>query len=277
MKRNLILLLIFVVAELLLASCQKLDDSLYGELTTTEIPLESDFKSIFVYNNVNVLLKHSNNPRIELSCPSKLADKITCNITGDTLYIRNENDFNLNFSTNYTCEMTIYYDVLRSIDFASIGYLKCDPNDSIRGFIAPPSFTDTIISDSLLVDTIVDLDHFYLYISEGSGDIDLTFSCNLIKLFFINGTSKVTFRGKANYCEFYLRSYGQLDARYLNANFVRISNASSNDAYVWATRDQELSGLKAWIYSRGNIYYKGHPSITFEKHGEGNLIPLDGD
>lgn len=279
MKRNHVLLVIFVATELLLASCQKIDDSLYGEVTSLVIPIESPFKSICVYNNISVNLKQSHNTRIELTYPSKLIDNITYDIIGDTLVLRNETGYNLNFSTNYPCEMTIYYDILRSIDFASIGFLKCEPGDSIRGYIPPPTISDTLISDTLFTDTIDNPEYFFIHIKEGSGDIDLTFSCNLIKLFFTNGTSKVTFKGKAHYCEYYLRSYGRLDARNLYSNFVRINNASPNDAYVWAVRNEEgkPSGLIARIYSRGNIYYRGHPSITFEHNGQGRLIPLEGE
>lgn len=270
MKRNHALLVIFAVTELLLASCQKMDDRLYGEVTTVEIPIESSFKSLFIYNNLSVTLKQSHNTRIELTCPSKLAEKITCKVTGDTLTLRNENGFNLNFSTNYTCEMTVYYDTLCSIDFASIGFLKTAPDDTIRGFTPPPT-----VSDTLVADTITNPDYFFLNMIEGSGDIDLNFSCGLIKLFFNNGTSKVNFKGYANYCEFYLRSYGRLDARDLKANFVRVNNTSPNDAYVWAIKDEEPVGLIARIYNRGNVYYRGNPSITFENHGQGQLIPLD--
>ena len=275
MKRNHVLLIIFVATELLLASCQKLDDRLYGEVTTVSYPIESPFKSICIYNNLSVNLKQSHNTRIELTCPSKLVEKITDTIIGDTLILRNENDYNLNFSTNYPCEMTIYYDVLRSIDFASIGHLKCSSTDSIRGYEPPPTIFDTIISDSTLIDTVFSPNYFYLYVNEGSGDIDLTFSCGLIKLFFTNGTSSVNFQGKAHYCEYYLRSYGRLDARNLMSNFVRINNSSPNDAYVWAIKKQEPVGLIARIYNRGNVYYKGHPSITFVNQGQGRLIPLD--
>ena len=278
MKRNRALLVIFVVTELLLASCQKMDDRLYGEVTTVELPIDSPFKSIFIYNNLSVTLKQSRNTKIELTCPSKLADKISYTIDGDTLYLRNENAFHLNFSTNYPCEMTVYYDTLRSIDYASIGYLKCDLNDSIRGYKDPPTINDTIINDSIFTDTITNPEYFYFNINEGSGDIDLTFSCKLIKVFFNNGTSKVKFSGKAHYCDYYLRSYGQFDARNLMSNYVRISNASPNDAYVWAIKDTENPvGLIARIYSRGNIYYKGNPTITFVNQGQGRTIPLQED
>lgn len=274
MKRNHALLVIFAVTELLLASCQKMDEHLYGEVATVEIPIETSFKSICIYNNLSVNLKHSNNPRIELTCPSKLAGKISHEVVGDTLLLKNENGFNLNFSTNYQCEMTVYYDTLRAIDYASIGYLKCASNDSIRGYREPASVNDSIINDSIFTDTIVKPESFFLNINEGSGDIDLTFSCGLIKLFFNNGTSMVSIKGKAHYSEYYLRAYGQLDARNLKSNYVRINNASPNNAYVWAIKDAEPVGLIARIYNRGNIYYKGQPTITFEKHGVGRLIPL---
>lgn len=278
MKRNLALLVIFVVTELLLASCQKMDDRLYGEVTTVELPIDSPFKSIFIYNNLSVTLKQSRNTKIELTCPSKLADKISYTINGDTLYLRNENDFHLDFSTNYPCEMTVYYDTLRSIDYASIGYLKCDLNDSIRGYSEPLTVNDSIVNDSVFNDTITKPECFFLSINEGSGDIDLTFSCPLIKVFFNNGTSKVKFSGKSHYCDYYLRSYGQFDARNLKSNYVRISNASPNDAFVWAIKDTENPvGLIARIYSRGNIYYKGNPTITFVNQGQGRIIPLQED
>ena len=276
MKRNHALLIIFAVIELILASCQKIDDRLYGEVTTMDIPIDKPFKSICIYNNLSVKLKQSHHTRIELTCPSKLADKITYSINGDTLTLKNENSLNLNFSTNYPCELTVYYDILRSIDFASIGYLKCaSPTDSIRGYRPPPTIVDTIVNDSIAFDTITNPEYFFLQVKEGSGDIDLTFSCNLIKLFFTNGTSKVNFRGRAHYCEYYLRSYGQLDARNLRANYVRINNASANDAYVWAAKSEgPVIGLIARIYSRGNIYYKGHPTITYVHEGQGRLLPL---
>ena len=278
MKRNHALLVIFVVTELLLASCQKMDDRLYGEVATMELPIDSPFKSISIYNNLNVTIKHGHNTKIKLTCPSKLVDKISYTVSGDTLYLRNENAFHLNFSTNYQCEMTVYYDTLCSIDYASIGYLKCDLNDSIRGYKDPPTINDTIINDSIFTDTITNPEYFYFNINEGSGDIDLTFSCKLIKVFFNNGTSKVKFSGKANYCDYYLRSYGQFDARNLKSNYVRISNASPNDAYVWAVKDTKNPvGLIARIYSRGNIYYKGNPTIDFVNQGQGRIIPLQED
>ena len=98
----------------------------------------------------------------------------------------------------------------------------------------------------------------------------MTFNCNVVKNNFGNGTSKVTFRGKAEYTEIIMRSYGVVHAENLNSNFVRVQSHSTNDAYVWAR-----SKLTVWLYSIGNVYYKGNPWVVKECTSDGQVIKLE--
>ncbi len=263
MKRNVIAVL-FILVSMMVTSCNKMELFTNGEPITVQRNLDRPFSAIKMYNNVNVRLKHDSTPRLELTCPKNLIEKVTTEIEGDALVIKNENEHNWLRSFDYSIDLTVYYDSLKQIDFASIGDLRCIDSDSIRGIheLAIDS-TDTGI-DSMWVQT------FYLNILEGCGDIDLTFSCNVVKNHFNNGTSLVTLRGDAQYTEIIMRSYGTVHAENLNSNFVRVQSHSTNDAYVWAR-----TKLTVWLYSIGNVYYKGDPWIVKECTNDGQVFKLE--
>ena len=158
----------------------------------------------------------------------------------------------------------MYYDSISRIQFASIGRLTC--TDSIKGIQIKD--LDSITIDN---DTVYSYPHYFvLNIKEGSGDIDLTFNCQVLKTVFSNGTSKVTLRGMAGYAEHYMRSYGTIHAENLNTNIVKVHSQSTNDIYVWARNE-----LEAHLSSIGNVYYKGNPWIMQYCSGEGRVIELE--
>ena len=262
MKRNVIAVLFFLVS-LMAASCSKMDQLFNnGEPVTERREVAHRFSAISMYNNVNVKLVQSTYPHLELTCPKNLIEKVTTEIEGDTLVIKNENEYNWLRSFDYSIDLTVYYDSLRQINFASVGDLLC--TDSIKGIAE-----QTIDSTGGFIDTIT-IHNFNLHINEGCGDIDLTFNCNVVKNNFGNGTSKVTFRGKAEYTEIIMRSYGVVHAENLNSNFVRVQSHSTNDAYVWAR-----SKLTVWLYSIGNVYYRGNPWVVKECTSDGQVIKLE--
>ena len=262
MKRNVIAVLFFLVS-LMAASCSKMDQLFNnGEPVTERREVAHRFSAISMYNNVNVKLVQSTYPHLELTCPKNLIEKVTTEIEGNTLVIKNENEYNWLRSFDYSIDLTVYYDSLRQINFASVGDLLC--TDSIKGIAE-----QTIDSTGGFIDTIT-IHNFNLNINEGCGDIDLTFNCNVVKNNFGNGTSKVTFRGKAEYTEIIMRSYGVVHAENLNSNFVRVQSHSTNDAYVWAR-----SKLTVWLYSIGNVYYKGNPWVVKECTSDGQVIKLE--
>ncbi len=262
MKRNVIAVLFFLVS-LLATSCSKVD-ALFnnGESITERREVEQSFNAISMYNNVNVKLVHDRHPHLELTCPENLIDKVTTEVKGDTLFIKNENDYNWLRSYDYSIDLTVYYDSLRTVNYASIGNLSS--TDSIRGI-----YTISIDSTELGMDTTL-VRTFNLNINEGCGKIDLPINCSVVKCIFGNGTSEVTLRGISAYAEIIMRSYGVVHAENLCSTFVRVQSYSTNDAYVYAT-----TKLTVWLYSIGNVYYKGHPWIVKECTSDGQVIKLE--
>lgn len=261
MKRKHIVIL-FSLVSLLTASCSKMDQLFNnGELVTEQRSLGQRFNTISMFNNVNVMLVHDNYPHIELTCPENLISKVTTEIEGDTLFIKNKNEYNWLRSYDYDINLTVYYDSLREIKYASIGDLVC--TDSIRGIGEL-----AVDSTEFGIDTLWNRS-FFLNVNEGSGNIDLTFNCNVVKNQFNNGTSKVTMRGISDYTEIIMRSYGVVHAETLESNFVRVQSHSTNDAYVWAK-----TGLRVWLYSIGNVYYRGNPWITQQCENDGQVIKM---
>ena len=265
MKRNHIAALFFLVS-LMAASCNKLTNGTPVE----ELRPVGPFHIISIYNNVNVKLvkSHQDNDCIKLTCPENLIEHVTTEISGDTLIIKNKNKLNWLRSFDYSIDMIVPFDSLREINYASIGSLLC--KDSIKGIKARQ--IDTIFDD--IDSTIISIDTLFPYtfsvnINEGSGDIDLTLNCDVLNDKFGNGTSSVTFRGTASYSEHATRSYGLIHAEELCSNHVAIDSESTNDVYVWAK-----TGLKAFLYNIGNVYYRGEPTITKKCHNRGNVYPI---
>lgn len=262
MERNRIAVLFFLVS-LMATSCSKMD-ALFnnGEPVSEQRDVGHRFSVVSMFNNVNVRLVQSDHPRLELTCPKNLIEKVVTEVEGDTLFVKNTNDYNWLRSFDYSIDLTVYYDSLSAIHYASIGDLTC--TDSIRGI-------GKLTIDSIEADFDTLWTHsFDLKINEGSGRLDLTFNCDVLKTNFNNGTSAVTLRGYSGYTEINMRSYGNVHAETLESNFVRVQSHSTNDAYVWAK-----SGLRVWIYSIGNVYYKGNPWITDAYYGEGRIFKLE--
>ena len=274
MKRNAIVVLFFLVS-LMAASCSKVFTN--GEPVTEHRNLGQRFETVCIYNNVNVKLVNSDRQGVEVTCPENLIEKVTTEVKGDSLIIKNENEFNWLRSYDYSIDLTVYYDSLREITYASIGDLRC--TDSIRGYSTISTDTIPLEIDTTGIDTThIGIDtivttmsrHFVLRIKEGSGDIDLCFNCDVLKTVFSFGTSKVTLRGIAGYTEHYVKSYGCIHAETLNSNIVKVMSDSTNDTYVWA-RGQLIVRLS----SIGNVYYKGHPWIEKVCTSDGDVFKLE--
>lgn len=262
MKRSHIAVL-FSLVSLLTVSCSKIAFT-NGEPITENRPL-GHFRAISIHNNVNVKLLQSDHPNLEITCPRNLIENVTTQIVGDTLVIKNENTLSWIRSFDYSIDLTIYYDSLREVNFASIGELKSAEGDSIRGIKTPQISTVSVDSPVIFPTS------FNLNVMEGSGNIDLTIGCDILKHRFTNGTSHVTLKGKCGYSEHASRSYGTIHAENLSSNFVYVESESTNDIYVWAK-----TGLRVWLYSIGNIYYKGNPETLVEAcTSDGRLIRLE--
>ena len=255
MKRKHIAVLFFLVS-LMAASCSKVFTN--GEPVTEQRNISQPFEVICMYDNINVELVHSSWPRMELTCPKNLIDNIKTEVQGDSLVIWNENNLNWLRSFDYTIDLTIYYDSLREINYASLGRLHS--KDSLIGCVNFDSLGD------------YGKRCFMLRIREGCGDIDLTFNCDVMRNRFFNGTSCVTLHGEAGYTEYILRAYGTVHALDLNTNIATVLSESTNDLYLLMRNGGSLA---VKLRNIGNVYYKGNPWVSEECTSDGRVIKLE--
>jgi hypothetical protein len=259
MKRERIAALFFLVS-LTVVSCSKFSN---GDPVTEERSLGAPFDIICMYNNVNVHLVESRHPHLKLTCPKNLVDNIVTEVRNDSLIIRNDNTFNWLRRYDYSIDLTVYYDSLREINYASIGTLTTQ--DSLRGRYTADN--DSIGGGGRHA--------FMLRTKEGCGDIDLTFSCDVLRNRFFNGTSCIVLRGMVGYAEHIVRSYGTVHAEEMNSNMVTVQHESTNDLYVWV---RDGGHLHARLNSIGNLYYRGNPKPSnthIECTGDGRAIPME--
>lgn len=267
MKRKTLVLLYFLVS-LGFVSCSKLEGVFcVGDPVDQERTPNASFHFISMHDNINVTLEQSSRPRLELTCPENLIDKMVTEVIDDTLFIRNENTLEWLHDLDYDCHLTVFYDSLQEVRFYSKGYLRC--NNPIHGMGTFESATMTI--DTVTNDTLyTPVKSFYLKICEGSGDIDLVFDCDVMKTFYHHGTSDVRLSGRAGYSEHIAEAYGPIHAEELNSNFVRATNSSTNNIYV-----SFRTGLRVWISSIGKIYFRGpKQNISVEEGDEQQVIEL---
>ena len=264
MRRNHIALL-FILVSLMATSCSK--SPFANGKPVSESRSVGHFTAINTHHNVNVTVIHSDQPHLELTCPENLIDMITTEVSGDMLFIKNENTLDWLRSYDYDINLTVFYDSLREINHASNGWLKCALGDTLVGTAF--YIEDSTYNDEGRLGHVVNA--FRLNVNGGSGDIDLNLKCAVFINKFINGTSKMTLKGEVAYVEHDYQSYGPINAIELKCNFVRINTSSPNNIYVSTRND-----LITRIYGIGNIYYKGNvvPEIKV-RTGTGQVIKIE--
>ena len=238
MQRVPLLFLAFV--SVLFSSCGKDLFFANGPIVEEDRQIEGIFQVIELYDNVNVnLLQRTeemvpNQTHIHLRASENLLPKITAEIHGDTLTIRNKNNLNWLRPYDFTLDMTVYYDSIREISFLSNGKLT---TDNLRGCVLPE------------VDT---LSHLYLYIEGGSGDIQLLTHCRRLHTTYDFGTATVTLKGDARiaYTSSSYNCHGPIDASALETNIHYIYAYGTNDIKAKAYYE-----INATNQNNGSVYY----------------------
>lgn len=217
-----------------------------GEMTTEVRQLEH-FSKLKLFNNVNVTIMPCDTFMIEISAGKNLIKNITSEVNNDTLIIKNNNLCNWLRDYDSPVNATIYLKKLYYIHYESVGDLKCNK-------------------------PLIDCNNnFYLFVDEGSGNIDLELYYKDVTLFFDDGSCVINIDGYADNAYITNKTFGILDAGDLQARYVNVLSNSPNETYIHC-----INTLTAQIMSIGNIYYRGTPdSISVNKsfNAKGELIP----
>lgn len=222
MKQTRLFLFITLIAVCLL-SCKKSPWS-NGEVKTVARSIAS-FSKIEMYDNVDVTLVKSEEPRVDVRSGSNLIDNIVTDVDGDRLTIKNENTCNWLRSYDVPIEVTVYFDKIDTIYYESVGNLI---------------FHDTVKND------------LKVNVHDGSGDISIKVDCNLLDVYYYNRISDMTICGTADNLILENLAYAPVHAENLQTKFCKVVSHSTNDCFVHCT-----DSLDATIQYIGDIYYKG--------------------
>lgn len=247
-NKSLIILVLTLFAAF--PSCKKAPLSIGKIVTETrELP---DFNEVHLNDNISLSLVRSDTCYIIITTGENLIGNITSEVKNNTLTLCNTNILEWIRSYDYELHATLYYKDITKFIFSSSGTLdtKNQYND--------PDFNGL----------------YWFEVEGGSGDVDILLNdCQKLHFLYHGGNSIVTMHGSGNkHLEIDKHSYGIIDARDLQTQYVDIINRSVGDCYIWVT-----DCLKAKIIRFGNIYYKGEPdsiSVTYGEYAHGRLIPL---
>lgn len=241
------LLNIIIVLLFLTTSCEKssVGDCFKsnGAITIIERSI-SGFHTIVLKDNIDLILKSSNENSLSIEAGENLLNGIKTSVEDSVLTIENNNW--CNWVRSYDSPIIAYLDFvnLDTIEYRSIGNVSS--NDTIR------------------------LRNLVINVREGAGVIDFIVNTEMIYCNLHYGTADIKMRGLSNFCSVYSASFGLIDNRGLLSNQVYLNNKSSNDLYVFAKDILEVT-----IENIGNVYYTGNPyQILLSQSGTGELIRL---
>ena len=244
--KPLIIIMLALIA--CLASCKKAPLSI-GEIVTETRDLPN-FKEVCLNDDISLSLVRSDTCYIVITTGENIIGNITTEVSGNVLNICNTSTLNWIRPYNFELHATLYYKDIKYLTFSSSGTLD-----------TRNQYNDTTGVYKILIDG-------------GSGDIDLNVkNCKGVYIQYKYGTSTINLHGRGNkYLNVTKRSYGIIDARNFETNYVDIENNSAGDCYIWS-RDR----IKAEINNLGDIYYRGNPdtiSVTYGEFAKGKLLPL---
>jgi hypothetical protein len=202
----------------------------------------STFNELVLDNNINLVLTQGSEEKIEIEAPKNIEPNIKATIAGNILTIMNDADCRWARDPDEKINVRLYFKDLREIDYRGSGNI---------------TNTDTLR-----------LDHLSIGSNTGAGNINLTVDNKYTGSYILLESAGITWHGKSEVCFTYTNARGQSDMRDFAVKKMVIEYGGLGDTYVNVTDD-----LDAILYYKGNIYYKGNPTITRNtQYSSGKLI-----
>lgn len=211
-------------------------------LVTRQLPT---FRSVYVEDNVNLIFQEDTVQQVTVQAGEHLIKKITTEMNGDQLEIRNINK--CNFVRRYDIPVNVYIHYVRN-----------------QVFLIRTKGTGTITNSNACTSDSIDLS------SESSGDINFQMG-GLCKTFtHQHGAGDITLSGSCDQVLIYSKGTG-----------FTITDACAN-TYTWVYTNTTgkitvcpSQILFTTIDGSGNIYYTGNPPIiTNTENSTGRLFRL---
>lgn len=226
---------LLIIVSLYLTSCQDCFKSTGStSITTRELP---EFSTLVVEDNLDVILKKSDRPYVEIRAGENLLSSIKTDVDNGVLTL--ENKLKCNWVRNQSRDfiVTVHYTDLDEIEH--LGY----------GNISAP---DTLVFDDLKLRTF------------GQGDFILSLKVeNLNCILRLLGDFRL--EGKVQNLRVTTFHHGQFYGKNLIAKNCFANNTGEGDFELYVT-----DSLEAIVGRLGNITYYGNPSYTSLNKREGS-------
>ena len=195
------------------------------------------FKEIEVYNNVNVVITQGIFSAVTVEAGENLIDKVTTELRGDVLVIKNENK--CNWVRSYKHEITAYVTTKTLERISHNGYGKI-------------SGTNTIQSDGLVISI------------NGNGDVELDINANYC-FSDMHKTGDLILSGYAGTSGLWSSGNNWIRCEDLITDTTFVESRTTGDCFVNVS-----SKFQALLNGSGNIYYSGDPGdVKTEVIGSG--------
>lgn len=204
------------------------------------------FTGITVYNGINVTLEKADRYEAVLDGWSNLLPKVELTVSSEgMLTIKDCNKFDIVRNPNNKTTIHLYYN----------GEVKTITSHG-DGVV---SNVDTLHTPSLLI-----------LCEDASGSIELTVKTSDISIGTNNrNVGDIVLKGLSAGLGITNWGNAPINARDLEVVNCDITHRGPGDFYVNVS-----STLNVDIYSIGNVYYKGNPTLTVNRRGKGNVYPV---
>ena len=223
-KLTLATLILFVLSSSLFAQRQKVD--------------VSSFNGIALRTSATVYVTQGNALSVEMEGDADDLEKITVEVDGDRLEIKNKKDF---WGWNSNTDIKVYVTV------SSLDYISVSGSGNMIG-------KGTFKSDKLKTSV------------SGSGDIEFDVDVNDLTV-KISGSGGVELSGNAGEVEVGISGSGKLDAEAMESKIYDISISGSGKCRINVSEE-----IESHISGSGTIYYKGDPKrVNNNSSGSGKI------
>jgi hypothetical protein len=188
-----------------------------------------NFSSLYVYDNINVILVQNLAGKVTVEAGENLLPKITCEQDGKKLTIKNKNT--CNWVRKYDVPINLYVGVDQVKEISQSGYGKINEGEPIK--------TDTLRIYNLTF-----------------GDTDLSIDATFVG-FIADDHSSFTLRGNVNKIAGKGFKNSKTDTKGAQAHWIYFINHSLLDAEIFSD-----SLVQADMAGDGNILCSGHPPFV---------------
>ncbi|MER3463491.1 MAG: hypothetical protein C4329_02815 [Chitinophagaceae bacterium] len=229
---------LFILSIITFFSCKK--GTFDAGNTVIKERVIANVHQIILYDNINLILTQDTVEKLRIEAGENIQNEIATDINGAALTIKNtsSNQWLQYPAQKINCYVSIKQ--LRKIDYKSAGNITS---------------TNTLQSDYFQID------------SEGAGDVRLSLNSIKIVANAYQENADLILSGRSDTCYAYCSSRGTIDFRNLQVRRMAVDFGSVRDGYVWATE-----ALHAQIFYKGNLYYKGTPTVDMQLLHDGRLF-----